>query len=72
MMFNSANNERFREQTKAFEASAPGCTNIVKRCVCCGKHKKLDGGKVKRGTSRHNPEQFTCGDCVNGNLIRKS
>ena len=70
MMFNPRANESFREQTRRFESTGPGSTNIVKRCVTCRKYKALGGGKVIKGTSRHNPEQFTCGDCINGNTIR--
>ncbi len=60
----------FREVTED-HAKNEGNTLPVRFCIKCKKHRLPLGGTQIRGTSRHNPHKFICGEC-NGNNKRSS
>ena len=47
----------------------PGITIPSRKCSKCHKTKEQSKGKYFRGTSRHNPGYFICGECLELNNV---
>lgn len=58
----------YRETTEN-HAKTAGVMLPVRFCIKCKKYRLLYGGSRIKGTSRHNPSKFICGEC-NGNNAR--
>ncbi len=61
-IFSPMDEMEYRART---ERSAKNAGIVLNRRYChkCGKAKGTIGGKLTRGTSRHNPSVFICGEC---------
>ena len=63
MHFDPYEEARFRKSTEVMSKN-PGITLNRRKCCKCGEYREHTGGKIVRGTSRHNPGTFTCANCV--------
>lgn len=54
--------DRFRNLTK--NETMVNVTSPTQHCHKCHKIKSVKGGKRIKGTSRWNPSQFYCADCI--------
>lgn len=60
--FNPLGESLYRAAT-AGHAKNPGVVLNRRMCHVCGVAKETTGGKIIRGTSRHNPSKYFCAEC---------